>query len=254
MNMNAREKLVLVVVLVIVIWVAGIIAFIKPSIDAVKDAQSTLDQKKIELEEKKARIEEDKNLKEDIKVAYNKAVESGKLFYPRMIQHEAATEMQAHFYKNNDIEGGDKIIDNDNLSVSKMTAGTLDRYIFTPTTVNTTLDNIVAQVDGPSQTVATEPTSSSMTAYKFTTHFTAKKEDVLAFMDILADDEHTQEHRSMTIDSFTVDTVGKNDEGTEWSCNMAITMYMIPQLRDPDEVNAEIENGKVVNAVSDIAE
>jgi hypothetical protein len=250
MNLNAREKLVLVVVLVIVIWVAGIIAFIKPSIDSVKEAQNTLDQKKIELEEKKARIEEDKNLKEDIKVAYNKAVESGKIFYPRMIQHEAATEMQSHFYLDGDMEKGEKEIDNDNLTVSKMTAGQLDRYIFTPTTVNTTLDNIIAQVDGPAQTVATQPTSSSLTAYKFNTHFIAKKEDVLTFMDNLLD----LERKSMVIDTFTVDTVDKNEDATQWSCNMSVTMFMIPELRDPDEVNKEIENGKVVNAVSDISE
>lgn len=246
MNLNAREKLVLVVVLVVVIWIAGIIAFIKPGIDSVKSAQNTLDQKKIELEEKKQRIEEDKNLKEDIRKAYDKAVESGKIFYPRMVQHDAATEMQNQFNIDGD-EGGEQELKNDNLSVSQVTASELSRYIYAHEEVDTTLDNIVKsiEVEGPNQAVA--PSTSSMTAYKFSTHFLAKKEDVQTFMENLLNNEH----KSMVIDSFAVGDVGKNDEGTEWDCNMSITMFMIPQLRDPDEVNAEIENGEPINAVED---
>jgi hypothetical protein len=249
MNMNAREKLLLVVVLVFVIWIGGVVVFIKPSIDNVKAAQNTLDQKKIELEEKKAQIEKDKDLKERIRAAYDQAVETGKVFYPRMVQHDAATEMQNEFNVDHDA-GGSQELDNDNLQISKISAGTLSKYIYTPEVVNTTLDNIVAQVDVGTGEFATTPSTTSMTSYQFTTHFIASKEDSITFMENLLNNER----KSMVIDTFNVGDVGKNDDGSEWECNVTITMYMIPQLKDPDIVNAAIENGDSVNAVSDIAE
>jgi len=249
MNMNAREKLVLVVVLVIVIWIGGVVVFIKPSIDNVKAAQNTLDQKKIELEEKLDQIEKDKDLKERIRAAYDQAVESGKIFYPRMVQHDAATVMQNEFNTDHD-EGKKQELNNDSLSVSQISAGTLSKYIYTPTVVNTTLDNIIAQIDPDSGEYASIPSTTSLTSYRFDTHFIASKEDTITFMENLL----SNDQKSMVIDSFSVDDVGNNEDNTEWESTVSVTMYMIPQLKDPDIVNAQIENGGSVNAVSDIAE
>jgi hypothetical protein len=64
----------------------------------------------------------------------------------------------------------------------------------------------------------------------------------------------SNDQKSMVIDSFSVDDVGNNEDNTEWESTVSVTMYMIPQLKDPDIVNAQIENGGSVNAVSDIAE
>jgi hypothetical protein len=245
MNLNAREKLVLVFVLVVVIWIAGVIAFIKPAIDDVKSAQSTLDDKKVELAEKLQRIEDDKNLEQDIRVAYDKAVESGKIFYPRMVQHDAATEMQ----KLLDIDGDEKQdLHNDMMSVTAMTTGGLSRYIFYPTNVKTKIDYIVAQMDVPTTEKATVPSVTTLTSYTFSTHFTATKEDVQTFMENLL----TNEKKTMVINTFSVANVGKNDEKTEWDCNMSLSMFMIPQLRDPNIVNQEIKEGKPINAVAEI--
>jgi hypothetical protein len=60
------------------------------------------------------------------------------------------------------------------------------------------------------------------------------------------------EKKTMVIKSFTVGDVKENKENTEWDCNMELSMYMIPQLRDPDIVNQEIKDGMPINAVSDI--
>jgi hypothetical protein len=247
--MNAREKLVLVVVLVIVIWIGGIVVFIKPSIDNVKAAQNTLEQKNIELEEKRALIEADRDLKDRIRKAYEKAVESGKVFYPRMVQHDAATVMQNEFNIDHD-EGKKQELANDSLSVSQISAGALSKYIYTPTIVNTTLDNIIAQIDTGSSEYATVPSTTSLTSYTFSTHFVATKEDTITFMENLLNNNQ----KSMVINTFSVGDVGKNEDKTEWDCNVNISMFMIPQLKDPDIVNAAIENGDSVNAVSDIAE
>lgn len=242
MNLNAREKLVLVFVLVVVIWIVGIITFIKPSIDDLKNAQSILDDKKVELAEKQQRIEDDKNLEQDIRVAYDKAIESGKIFYPRMVQYDAATEMQDLLNVDDD---EDQELDNDSMSISVMVPGNLSRYIYTPTVLKTKMDEIVAQMDIPSNVPATVPSSTSLTSYTFGTHFEATKEDVQTFMENLL----TNDKKSMVIQSFSVTDVGDNEDNTKWDCTMSLSMYMIPQLRDPDIVNQEIKDGKPIVAV-----
>lgn len=249
MNLNAREKLILVVVLVVVLWIAGIVTFIKPSIDDMKSAQETLDKKKIELAEKQERIRQDENLKQDIRDAYNKVIETGEIFYPKMVQHDAGTVMQDLL----DVDGDDKNgqeIKNDNLSISPMSKASLTKYVYTPTEVEATLEKIAGQMDPGGETKKVKPNKSSLTAYNFATHFTATKADCQTFMENLINNEH----KSMVINSFSVSQVGDNDEKTEWDCSMSLTMYMIPTLKDPDIVNAQIESGVTVNALSDVAE
>lgn len=245
MNLNAREKLVLVFVLVVIIWIVGIITFIKPSIDDLKNAQSVRDDKKVELAEKLQRVEDDKNLEQDIRVAYDKAVESGKIFYPRMVQYDAATEMQNLL---NVDEDKDQELKNDTMSISTMVPGTLNRYIYNHTEIMTKIDNIVATMDVPTNVPATVPSATSFTSYSFNTHFEATKEDVQTFMENLLNNEH----KSMVINSFAVSDVGDNKENTKWDCTMSLSMYMIPQLRDPDIVNQEIKDGKPINAVDPV--
>jgi hypothetical protein len=249
MNLNAREKLILVVVLVVVLWIAGIITFIKPSIDDMKSAQNTLDKKKIELAEKQERIRQDENLKEDIRNAYNKVIETGEVFYPKMVQHDAGTVMQDLL----DIDGDDKNgqeLKNDNMSISTMNKANLTKYVYTPTEVQATLEKIAGQMDPEQEVKKAKPNVSSLTAYNFSTHFIATKEDCQTFMENLINNEH----KSMVINSFSVSDVGDNDEKAEWNCSMELTMFMIPTLKDPDIVNAQIESGVTVNALSDISE
>lgn len=59
----------------------------------------------------------------------------------------------------------------------------------------------------------------------------------------------TNDKKSMVIQSFSVTDVGDNEENTKWDCTMSLSMYMIPQLRDPDIVNQEIKDGKPIVAV-----
>jgi hypothetical protein len=249
MNLNAREKLILVVVLVVIIWIAGVVTFIKPAIDDVKAAQNTLDQKKIELAEKQERIRQDENLKEDIRKAYDKAVETGKVFYPKMVQHDAATEMQDLFDVDGNKDNGQEL-KNDNLQISSMGTANLVKYIYTPTEAEGKFEKILKKMDAAEETTKTKPTPSSLTAYSFETHFIATKEDTQTFMENILNNEH----KSMVITEFTIDDIGDNEDKTEWECNMKLVMYMIPTLKDPDIVNAQIENGETVNAISDVTE
>lgn len=249
MNLNSRDKLILVVVLVVVIWIAGVVSFIKPAIEDVKAAQNTLDSKEVELAEKQQQIEEDKDLPERIDAAYKKANETGKVFYIKMDhQHDAATEMQSRLDVDGDSSNGQEIT-NFNLSVSQYSAVNLNRYIYNPSTVSTTLDTIMA----PMEEVSTESIQAGdapiLSAYTFSLNFTATKADLIQFLENL----QNSEHKSLVVQSLSIGSVGDNEDDTEWTGSMSLTLYMIPQLKDPEEVRAKIESGDLVVEVGDIA-
>jgi len=250
MNLNSRDKLILVVVLVVVLWVAGIVSFIKPAIDDVKSAQNTLDAKEVELAEKKQQIEDDKDLPNQIREAYNKANETSEVFYPKMThQHDAATEMQNQLDVDGNKDNGQEIT-NYNLDISALSNAKLNKYVYSAKEVESTFDTIVASMD---EKVAEEKDKNDfpiLSGYTFSLNFTAKKKDLLTFLDNLKDNPH----KSLVVQSLTITDIGENEDETEWSGSMRLTLYMVPQLRDPDEVNKTIDDGGEVNAVDDIAE
>lgn len=242
MKLNAREQLVLVVVLVILVWIGGVVAFIKPSIDAVNDASNLLSDKQMELAGKQQRIEDDKNLKQDIKDAYAKATETASVFYPRMIQHKAATTVQTL------LDGGEnvdkKAVRNQNLTVSTINRSNIKRYVYTPNNVNASLDTIVSKVSEEEATGQIVEKAIDMTAYTFSFSFVSEKQDLMKFLDSL----QTNEQRSLVVTSLSIANVEENEDTTEWSGSMTMTFYMAPELPDPKDVDDKDKESETVDA------
>lgn len=250
MNLNSRDKLILVVVLVVVIWVAGIITFIKPAIDDVKTAQNTLNSKEVELAEKKQLIEEDKDLPERIKKAFDTANETAEIFYPKMThQHDAATEVQNQLDVDHD-EGNGQEITNYNLDISALVSANLDKYVYTPESVETTLDTIVASMNATEAVDQAAADYPILSAYNFSLNFTAKKSDLIQFLENIQNNPH----KSLVVSGLKINSVLENEDDTEWAGEMEMILYMVPRLKDPEEVNKTIDNGGEVNAVTDIAQ
>ena len=250
MNLNSRDKLILVVVLVVVIWVAGIVSFIKPAIDDVKTAQNTLDTKEVELAEKKQIIEDDKDLPERIRKAFETANETAEIFYPKMThQHDAATEMQEQLDVDHDKDNGQEIT-NYNLDISALSSATLEKYVFASEEVQSTLDTIVASMDKTEAAAAEQKDYPILSAYTFSLNYSAKKSDLLQFLENI----RSNPHKSLVVSSLKVVSVQENEDDTEWAGDMKVTLYMVPRLKDPDEVNKTIDDGGEVNAVTDIAQ
>ena len=249
MNLNSRDKLILVVVLVIIIWVAGIVTFIKPGIDDVKSAQNTLDAKEVELAEKHEIIEKDKTLPQDIRAAYDKANETGSIFYTRMDnQYDAASTVQDLFDVNGD---GNKDIQNQNLTVSAMGVGAISKYVYTMPRTYSNLDNIISTYDPIVTEESETSTSSTLSTYTFSFNYIASKADIIQYVENLAQ----KDPKSLVLQSFAIGDIGDNQDNTEWNGSLSLTMYMIPTLKDPDIVQQEIEEGgETVNALEDIAE
>ena len=231
MKLNAREQLVLVVVLVILVWVGGVVAFIKPAVEAVRNANNTLSEKEMELAGKQQIIKDDENLPQEVDEAYAKATETASIFYPRMIQYEAATVMQSEL----DLDGNkdEYEVQNLGLTVSSMGASTIQRYVYNPTTVNTNLDTIVSKVTDEEEAAVIVQNNINMTAFNFSFTFTATKKDLMQFLANL----QTNSHRSLVVTQLSIASVGENEDDTEWTGTMSLNLYMVPELPKPEDVD-----------------
>ncbi len=242
MDMNSRDKLILVAVLTIAIWVAGIMFFIKPAIEAVRTASQTLDAKEIELADLQKQIKEDENLPQQCQEAYDKVVKTAEIFYPMQKQHEAMMEVQDLL----DIKDETKEQDIQNLDMSITTANSVNlaRYVFTPSMVTTTFDEIMPEENAEENA---QIESLSLGAYNMTFNFTAKKEDLLTFFDQI----QNKTPRSLIIDGVEIGTVAENEEDTEWSGSISMEYIMIPSFPSPDDVDKLFANqpAETVDAV-----
>lgn len=237
MKLNARDQLVLVVVLIVAVWALGILYFIKPSIEGAKSAQNTLDEKNTELLSKQKLIEDDKNLDQDVQAAYDKATETKSIFFPRVIQNVAATTVQSKFYVDDDDE---QDIKNTNLAVSTITKGQLQKYLNNSRVVTTTLDDIASRVgqDGNVAVVTTQ--NIDVTCYTFSLNFSATKEKLIQFMENLLPTESDQKQKSIVITALAIPNVAENEDDTEWVGSMSLELYMVPELPEPAEVDDRI--------------
>jgi hypothetical protein len=216
--------------------------FIKPAIEAVKTASQTLDAKEIELADLQKQIKEDEDLPQQCQEAYDKVVKTAEIFYPMQKQHEAMMEVQDLL----DIKDDTKEQDIQNLDMSITTANSVNlaRYVFTPSMVTTTFDEIMPEENAEENA---QIESLSLGAYNMTFNFTAKKEDLLTFFDQI----QNKTPRSLIIDGVEIGTVAENEDDTEWSGSISMEYIMIPSFPSPDDVDKLFANqpAETVDAV-----
>jgi hypothetical protein len=230
MKLNQRDKIVLIGILVVLIWIIGIMFFIKPAVQSVQTASQTLDAKEMELSSARALIKEDENLPQDVDDAYNKATEIASVFYDKMQQHVVATEVQSQLDDHN--------IKNLNLSISQLSSKTLSKYNFdqypTMTALDTLVDSVETSTDGTEETSETAiDASAEVSNYTFNFSFECTKGDLLKFMQ----DIQTNAQRSLVVSSVSIADVGDNTDSTEISGSMALDFMMVPDLPNPEDVD-----------------
>ncbi len=237
MKLNQRDKMLLITILVILIWVVGVMLFIKPAVESVSAASDELDSKEMELSTLQAQIKEDENLPQEVDDAYDAATELASVFYDKMLQHAAATEIQSLL----DLDGdsSEQEIQNLDLSVSTMSSFTLTRYVYTAEENVTALDQIVADATDATADTATETvdTSTEVSNYTFEFTYEATKADLMEFISNL----QTNTHRSLIITDLSISNVAENEDDTVFSGSMSLNLLMVPELEDPQEVDSDTE-------------
>lgn len=230
MKLNHRDKLLLIGVFVVLIWVAGIMLFIKPALEDMKSASQTLDAKEIELSGLEKQIKEDENLPQDVEKAHEEANEIADVFYGLLQQHEAMTEVQGQFDLDDKKEGQE--IKNLDLSISEMQVESLDKF-----TEKNRLKLSQAQiiVDGVNEVDTSKlETVIDVNDYSMSFKFTSTKKDLITFIQNL----QTNPDRSLVIRSLKIQDMGENKDDTEITGEMSLDFMMLPQLKSIEEIQA----------------
>jgi hypothetical protein len=229
MKLNQRDKIILIGVLVVLIWIAGIMLFIKPAISDVSSASKELDAKEMELSSLQAQIKQDENLPQEVDDAYDEATEIASVFYSKRQQDAAMTEVQSQIDGTSD----DTKITNTNLYITEMFSNTLERYEYTESSDRTALDDIIDGTADSSSTSTVAVTSTQVNDYTMSFDFECTKKNLLTFIQNI----QTNSQKSLVISELTINDVLENEDDTEITGSMSLDFMMLRELQDPDTLD-----------------
>ena len=153
MRLNYRDKVILLILLLVAVWVVGIMFFIKPGIDDINDAKNERESLKATLKERQDKIESQKNLKNEIKESYKKAGKYTECFYDYMLSQDAS-QLVDDFLDEDEIT-------NLNMEVSEYSSRALVPYAFVTRRITTSNDQQVLDYKNAESNVAAEQAASS---------------------------------------------------------------------------------------------
>ena len=236
MKLNYRDRIMLTIVIVILVWAVGIMFFIKPSIEAVQDSQAALDDAKAQRATLQARVDEDADLPERIEKAYKEV-----------------TKMTESFY---DIQ-----LKNLNMNITDYSVMTLNPYKFVSSRPQTEIDKTIEAYKNneamakddvlvtPTNAEANVDENGEVTAapaligyYNIEFEFEGKLDDFEAFCEKM---KNENEEKTMFIGEMDYEFVkeeSKSNDGkeeaklseTDITGKMTLQMMVVEKLPDPN--------------------
>jgi len=235
MKLNYRDKVILISLLVILVWVIGVMFFIKPKFEELDTANKEFDAQVLVLNAKKEEIAADEGLEERVKEAYRNVTNIANNFYGKMTTDEVSTKID---------ELLDEVkITNDSLSISQYGSATLAFINGTPVEAQTEIDRIaktelnttegVTEVVTPAETAKAPVT---VPAYTVDFGFSCKLEDLKTFFENL----RTNNEKSLVVTECTIADINEETITGE----MTLCLMMMPRMEDPLKKNAEVNNSQ----------
>ena len=235
MKLSYRDKVVLIVLLVIAIWVVGVMYFIKPKFEELDTANKEYDEQVTLLNKKKDEIKQDEGLKEKVNTAYNEVVALADNFYDKMTTDEVSTTI-------------DNILDEDeitnaNLNISQYSQVTLAYIDNSPQAISTDVDRIASEsqklgVDTTADEGSSDEENPALSqapvlvpAYTIDFNYSCELENLQSFLDKLL----TRNQKSLVVTSCSITDI--NEDVIEGS--MTLVLMMMPRMANPLEKNAE---------------
>ena len=263
MKLNYRDRIILTGLIVVLVWVAGIMLFIKPAIERLQNSQSALDTAKATRSDLQDKVEADKDLPERIVTAYKEVTKMTEDFYD-------AQETKDVIRMVNELLDADEITDL-SMTTSDYDSYTLNPYAYVHTTVSIEIDQQVEQyknqdpITAETATAATPadpnavatnpvknekgeliPVPATIGCYRINFEFEGKLEDVEKFCEKL---QTSNDQKTMVVENLTY-TFGKekNEDGTDKldedgkavvsdtdvEGSMELTMMVVEKLPDPN--------------------
>jgi len=260
MRLNYRDRIVLTVLIVILVWVAGVMLFIKPGIEDLQDAQTALDDAKATRSDLQARVDADADLPERIVEAYKEVTKMTESFYDAQATEEASQMVE-------DLLDADKLT-NLNMTMSDYTPYVLDPYVYMTNDPDIPIDSEVlnyeqqkpvsaddALVSDGSETAEGEgtenaakkgepvPASVIIGCYSLTFDFEGNIDDMEKFCEKL---QTSNDQKTLVVESLSYEfqqIKSEQEDGkvafsnehsdTDVSGTMQLTMMVVKKLPDP---------------------
>ena len=152
MKLNHRDRVLLSVVVVVLVWVVGIWFFIVPAFQELGEKRDELNDRQVELSKRNDKIEEDKDLPQRIEAAWKKSDELGANFYEYQSTQNATDTV-------------DKLLDdakvqNSTMVISEYSVKKLKPFYYVSKIATTDFDNKVDQYDNVGNSSSNTDTSS----------------------------------------------------------------------------------------------
>ena len=235
MKLNYRDKVILVVAIVILAIIAGVFLFIKPAIEDVNKASDTLTQRKSQLVDLNKKIKEQEDLPQRIDKAYKEATELASKFYDFQSAQSATHTIDKLLEKAK--------LENTGMSISAYSATTLSPYAYVDNGYKTQADQKADDYADGKQ-VATTAEGEAQAASADQNTVTYDNTNVLV--------QNMQENGTGDVEigvynvdfTFTgsMDNIKKFCQNLVTDKSLIISSLSIPQV-DP-KANADTENGK----------
>ena len=232
MKLTYRDKVVLITLVVILVWVLGVMFFIKPKFEDLDQANKDYDTAVAELENKKALIKADEGLEDRVKEAYQESIKVAENFYDKMTSDEVSTQMDNLL----DEDG----ITNDSLSISQYSQATLSYINAVPVQLETDVDRLAQQsaelgktASEDIQEVTADTERVKVPAYTVSFGYSCTLEQLQSFLDKLL----TRNEKSLVVTNCTIGDI--NEE--EITGQMTMVLMMMPRLQNPLEANKTAE-------------
>jgi hypothetical protein len=230
MKLNYRDKVLLTALIVILVWIAGIMLFIKPAIDDVSAAQTELDDAQVTLSDKQAQIEADKDLQQRIDTAYEEVEKVSKRFYDYQETQEATQKVDDLL-----ATSGHEIT-NTNMTISSYSTTTLKPFSYKDDQITTDIDQIVDEYNAvtsdadettDADSTVTDLIEQTIGKYTISFNFEGKADDVKYFCDTLK----SNDEKTLLVNSLSINV--DSDGGDTVTGRMELNMMVLNKLSDP---------------------
>ena len=235
MKLNYRDKVILISLLVIFVWVIGVMFFIKPKFEELDTANKEFDAQVLVLNAKKEEIAADEGLEDRVKEAYKEVTNIANNFYGKMTTDEVSTKVDELL--------DDVKITNDSLNISQYGSATLAFINGTPVEAQTEIDRIAKTelnpTEGVTEVVTPEETAkgpATVPAYTIDFGFSCKLDDLKTFFENL----RSNNEKSLVVTDCSIADINEETITGE----MTLCLMMMPRMEDPLKKNAEANNSE----------
>ena len=216
MELNYRDKMILIVVFVLLIIVAGFMLFIKPAIDECSQASSDLESAKVQLSELEDQVDKDKNLAAEIQTLYTSTSQVAANFYDYQVAYKA-TDKVRELFNVDDVK-----IKNSNMTISSYGSTVLSPFAYESTATATdfdtkvdeynnasTTDSSAADANADANAAAEDPNAAAGQTIGYYSLNIQFKSSLSGFKNF-ADNLTTNNEKSMVIENVSIENVNES--------------------------------------------